>query len=1108
MAFDGTHKAIPLGGIVRAGADSTCADGVMNELIGLELRDGSFVPYKPETTSEDLTDYPKTDDSEDASQEIGGEIISGDTTSGTPTIPGQVTEELVETEEAIAWEGSNVTAVYYHAVSSGYKNRLILTNKNTLYLYNKGEAPIGIARNVKDVSFVGNIACISTESGIIYYIYNTSKQKYQLCFDTYEDLPTITLQANSYDEKHQMTTGDMSGNLLIVKSEDEDSLTSTVYNIDGSSRSVLTYQLDEYSTILHTLANKAQYSLGQLGRIHGYCLAVTAYRLTTGEYVWASSPILIGKPNIADTDGDVKTEYVPRDLLYKRESGDYKYVDFRPISAYYLNGGTGSTSRSAAAVYLSNSKVVNAVYGNASDTGWFKYDNFDSQEGVLPQYAPPMFGWYNNNDAVTSIGEDVKKGCFAIAAVGNTLSYRISSSIPEKYNGVIDAACVFISEIISPYEFSDITIKSVYDEVMGYFTYRGEGKRTTGYRFISKDADRLQREITNLRNFYKVAEIPFKDIKRTGQDTNTGGDKYIYIDLKGVLGDNLYLQETLPVSAFDRKQIIDASMFVYNSRLHLYNYTEKMDISSFLQEQVYGTGQYTLPTPASKSGVLIGRISLNNPEQTTITFKVDTTNVLNPFLSYPDRRANKLELFDCTLTMIGSIVPPAGDEYDAIIEDFANKLLQGEYIDIDAYNETISSSKVMMIVNYYTYSLSPSQNGGFAMYLGVDGTDNILSKYIELKNGTALSTISAVNSDTITYNRNKLKVSEASTPYVFPYKETYRIGNEQILGLAVQTSAEAQYNYGKYPLLAFCSDGIYSMSVNETGSGAYATSFQSALDVCINTNTICSVGNGIVLFASNKGLMAVTPNGVIEFFSLLNGEPRPLPQNNDTSPDKGMVFYKKLLTNSRASGFTKALAEISEDDFVDYLKDSHTHVSYAYSKGLALIYNEKYAFVYAIDVASKYATKIPLKIHFEDNDVSDKKYYLNQRYQYFSYARFTKYGSKDVQQTVFQTRPIKIEQGLRSHIRVILRGYFKKADVDSTKYYAALMVLGSIDGESWQPIGYSERHIGEGIHDIGCVTERVSCNYIMVIFCAQLEDGCHLDKIELSSESKYNNKLR
>ena len=50
MAFEGEHKVIPLRGIERAGADEVIQDGACQEIVGLEMRDGSFVPYKPNRT--------------------------------------------------------------------------------------------------------------------------------------------------------------------------------------------------------------------------------------------------------------------------------------------------------------------------------------------------------------------------------------------------------------------------------------------------------------------------------------------------------------------------------------------------------------------------------------------------------------------------------------------------------------------------------------------------------------------------------------------------------------------------------------------------------------------------------------------------------------------------------------------------------------------------------------------------------------------------------------------------------------------------------------------------------------------------------------------------
>jgi hypothetical protein len=46
MKFEGTQVNIPIKGIMRAGTDNLCADGAMNEVIGMEYKDGSWLPYK------------------------------------------------------------------------------------------------------------------------------------------------------------------------------------------------------------------------------------------------------------------------------------------------------------------------------------------------------------------------------------------------------------------------------------------------------------------------------------------------------------------------------------------------------------------------------------------------------------------------------------------------------------------------------------------------------------------------------------------------------------------------------------------------------------------------------------------------------------------------------------------------------------------------------------------------------------------------------------------------------------------------------------------------------------------------------------------------------
>jgi hypothetical protein len=71
-----------------------------------------------------------------------------------------------------------------------------------------------------------------------------------------------------------------------------------------------------------------------------------------------------------------------------------------------------------------------------------------------------------------------------------------------------------------------------------------------------------------------------------------------------------------------------------------------------------------------------------------------------------------------------------------------------------------------------------------------------------------------------------------------------------------------------------------------------------------------------------------------------------------------------------------------------------------------------------------------------------------------------------------------------------------------------MLVLGSYDGINWQPLGSMQKPFAGGFHDLGCVVDRVSCEYLMVIVSGSLSSNSHIDGIELTKENKYNNKLK
>ena len=555
-----------------------------------------------------------------------------------------------------------------------------------------------------------------------------------------------------------------------------------------------------------------------------------------------------------------------------------------------------------------------------------------------------------------------------------------------------------------------------------------------GYYFDKRKDEDINKDIENIRGFYLVDEIPFKDIKE--------GD--IDVDLKGKLGDNLPLQTLLPASAFVNKETVGGTPYVYNSRNHLFNYSDK---------QVYG-------------------FNINQARQVGGNAQFNDTNV-NTFNYQVRATIKSLQLGDYTVI---------SDLMESNISMFNGYIT---YPDSSASEITIARSDGIE----KHFIMKPSKSGGYSYCL-----DSLSGFYFS--NNPQVGGVTEPLSPIFSQG-NQIKVSEIYFSYSFPPNAVYTLGNGTIIGLASLSVPLSQDTFGQYPLLVFCTDGIYSMNVDITGSGVYTNVPPPfSREVCINRNSICEL-DGAVLFASNKGLMIATSQGVQEFVPNLNGEPKHKPDAKEMH-GLGLELYGRAIDNEQV---TTLINHIDMSDFREYVSDPNTYVTYASEKNKVMIYNGNKPYVYWIDIPTRNATKLPVSIKMDNNDYPTELYVQSDNHM----MEFKQLSANVNTQTMFQTRPIKLDGGMKTAMRVIVRGYFNSNEADK---WAVLLVLGSYDGINWQPLGLKQKPLDGGFNDLGCVVDRVSHKYMMVIFSASLNRDSHIDGIELTKRNKYNNKLK
>lgn len=138
-------------------------------------------------------------------------------------------------------------------------------------------------------------------------------------------------------------------------------------------------------------------------------------------------------------------------------------------------------------------------------------------------------------------------------------------------------------------------------------------------------------------------------------------------------------------------------------------------------------------------------------------------------------------------------------------------------------------------------------------------------------------------------NYNTIATSEVNNPWVFKAEGYNSIGNGDIIGVATQTQALSQGQFGQYPLLVFTSEGVWAMDVSNTG--LYSCITPVSRDVCNNPKTIVETDNA-VFFTTEKGLFVNAGSTVREMSRLFCGRKvnvMQLPTNVIPESEEGIV---------------------------------------------------------------------------------------------------------------------------------------------------------------------------------------------------------------------------
>lgn len=275
---------------------------------------------------------------------------------------------------------------------------------------------------------------------------------------------------------------------------------------------------------------------------------------------------------------------------------------------------------------------------------------------------------------------------------------------------------------------------------------------------------------------------------------------------------------------------------------------------------------------------------------------------------------------------------------------------------------------------------------------------------------------------------NKIYTSEVGNPFVFPLSGINTVGLGEILGITSATKALSQGQFGQFPLYAFSTDGIWALTVGDTG--LYTSTHPVSRDVCTNPKTITPIDAAIV-FSTDQGLKLLQGSEVTLLSGNMEGE------NTDESIFNVKPEFSHLFL-ADTEPFTQMIATCT--------------IAYDYSHNLLHLFPEGDStkhYVYSLE-SGEYASYVGYALKAYVPGYPQGTIQIGNEL-----CTFEKYTSTASRQGIAVTRPLAFEDPFAMKVIHDLRTLCRRTSADA-RMRVALFV--SNDGYRWAQLRSLRMH--------------------------------------------------
>lgn len=780
------------------------------------------------------------------------------------------------------------------------------------------------------------------------------------------------------------------------------------------------------------------------------------------------------------------------ECVSKLNSNGY-FVD-RALFRYAFRLFDGSYICASPIYYLEDK---NEVYGLCRDRGNFYSQRADGSAGT------------------TAVGR------YTVRVQGFKPEFLFTELELEPWENIIVSIDIFTSGSILGHKI--INSSEVY-------TSRNENvyhSSSVGYeRYVFKPYSELWREVAECSLFYKIAE--FK-LDGSVQDYETDVSPMVLAHC-----------DTLPIESGSHNKITADYSYVFNGRLHLASLREKYFEGyrgdcflpvSLGNISVYSTVYTELKTSA-------GTVIVKKVHQGDFLLGVSSGGYyITPLLVYPDARARKMTFVIRLNSTYYKKSFPLTQHKALNVSYYLHSKVANLDVSVNIAGSSATSVRILSLDNVlsffnYTvgeYTLVYSDSGEWLygdkcfaapndstlsssfptiLWNGeVKAGDVTIVKVVKTRSDDAIGALSDIPVDatweqsasepiinevnTCDVRENVMRVSAVDNPFMFPVAQTYKPSNGAIRAICSNTVTLSQGQFGQHPLYLFCSDGIWALSVDTSGSSAYAGCYPLSREVCNNPLSVKGIDSGVV-FNSEKGLMLMQGGSISNLSQPIMSE----------SDDVESATLFNIF--SRISEIASLDSMLVNDKFRIYAKDAS--IGYNYKRSEIVVTNKKYPYSYVCSLAYGEWYKISHTFDFISNSYPNLSCLAVKDGKSIFYT----FNDEGVTETsvLLISRPLL--WGGKFYKRVLqfmLHAVIKPATGSNLFNGLACYLLCSNDGVNFKLVTGSEiREECNDVHFPYMVT--YSYRYFAIAIVGNVSSNSRITAVEMFIDSAWNNRIR